>query len=205
MRTTMTTATSQDRHDRRAPEPTDDRPLETLEAAILVADGVEQVEVTAPRDALRRAGASVRILSSDGRSVRGYHYLDPKHTLQVHGALGDTQPPQLDLVVVPGGLGSPDTLRTQEPALSLLRSHAEAGKPIGVICHGPWVLLEAGVLEGRTLTCVPQLRSDVTNAGATYVDAKVHVDRTRTPWIVSGRNFEAAESFARTLVETLAA
>ena len=194
-----------DQRDQAAPAPLVSRSLSTLRAAILVADGVEEIEVTAPRDALRDAGASVRVWSSDGRDVRGYHYLEPRETVHVQGAVDDARAADVDLLVVPGGLGSPDKLRTDQPALSLLRRHAAAGKPIGVICHGPWVLVEAGVLAGRTLTCVPALRSDVTNAGATYVDAEVHVDRTRPPWIVSGRNFEAADTFARTLVEVLAA
>ena len=172
--------------------------------AIVAADGVEQVEVTAPRDALVGAGCDVRVLSPDGEPVRGYHYIDAEDELPVHGALGETGPDDVDAVVVPGGLGSPDTLRTDPEAVGLVSGVARAGKPIGVICHGPWVLLEAGVLAGRTLTCVPALRTDVTNGGATYVDETVHVDRTQAPWIVSGRNFEAADAFARTLVRVLA-
>lgn len=183
------------------PDPEQRRPRTV---AILAADGVEQVEVTAPRDALAAAGCDVRVLSPDGKSVRGYHYIDAEDELPVDGALGETRPDDVDVVLVPGGLGSPDTLRTDRQAVALVSAVARAGKPIGVICHGPWVLLEAGVLDGRTLTCVPALRTDVANGGATYVDETVHVDRTQAPWIVSGRNFEAADAFARTLVQLLA-
>jgi deglycase len=173
-------------------------------AAIVAADGVEQVEVTAPRDALAAAGWAVDVLSPDGAPVRGYHYLDPLEEIPVQGAIADMGPDELDAVVIPGGLGSPDTLRTDGAAVDLVRRCARAGTPIGVICHGPWVLVEAGVLSGRTLTCVPALRSDVTNAGASYVDEAVHVDRDGGALLVSGRNFEVADDFARALVAVLA-
>jgi protease I len=185
-----------------------DRPSKTAthhpRVAILAADGVEQVEVTTPREALGSAGCEVAVLTPGGERVRGYHYLEPQDELDAAGAVEETDPADFDLMVVPGGLGGPDTLRHNESAVEMLRSHARAGKPIGVICHGPWLLVEAGVLDGRTITCVPQLRSDVTNAGATYVDEEVHVDRTRAPVLVSGRNFKAAKAFAETLVREFA-
>lgn len=171
--------------------------------AILVADGVEHIEVTAPRDALQAAGAEVELLSLHGSTVRTYHYLEPKHHLMVQHTLHDADVDAFDLVVVPGGLGSPDTLRTSREALDFVRAHASAGKPIGVICHGPWVLIDAGIVRGRSLTCVPALRSDIGNAGATYVDETVHVDRSESPCIISARNFEAARDFSSTLVSEL--
>lgn len=182
-----------------------DGSLEGRPVGILVADGVEQVEVTAPRDALRAAGAAVRILSPDGRAVRGYHYLTPQDVLEVDGPIRADDAGELGGLVLPGGLGGPDTLRTNEEAVGLVRACWEAGTSIGVICHGPWLLVEAGGLPGRTLTCVPALRRDVTNAGATYLDEPVHVDREARPLLVSGRNFEAAEAFAATLVRELGA
>ena len=180
---------------------TERAPITTV--AILAADGVEQVEVTEPRRALEEAGCTVCVLSPDGGSVRAYHYIDALGELPVEGSIGDARVDDIDALVVPGGLGGPDTLRTHSAAVTLVRGCAEAGKPIGVICHGPWVLLEAGALEGRTLTCVPALRTDVTNGGATYVDETVHMDRRSDPWIISGRNFEAAGDFARTLTREL--
>lgn len=174
-----------------------------LLAAILVADGVEELEVTAPCQALAHAGWSVRLLSADGKPVKGYHSIDPMGELEVDGLIGDADPDDVDLLVVPGGLGGPDTLRQDAAAVDLVRLCAQAGTPIGVICRGPWVLLETDVLRGRTLACGPALRTDVTNGGATYVEEAVHVDDSTSPLLVSGRNSDAAEEFARTLVGQL--
>lgn len=168
--------------------------------AVLVADGVEQIEVTAPRDALREVGATVRVLSPGGGDVRGYHYIEPGDTLPTDGAIGDAE--DVDALVLPGGLGGPDTLRKTGAAIDMVRSAVRAGKPVGVICHGPWLLIEADALTGRTLTCVPQLSVDVTRAGATYVDEDVHVDRSG-PLLVSGRDHNAAQPFAKALVAEL--
>ena len=171
--------------------------------AVLVADGVEEVEVRAPREALGSAGAEVGLLSPDGAAVQGYHYLTPEDELEVDGAIGRARPAEIDALVLPGGLGGPDTLRTDAAAVDLVRACVDAGTPIGVICHGPWLLIEAGALAGRSLTCVPALQTDVTNAGAGYVEAAVHIDDGQRPILVSGRNFEAAEEFAGVLVREL--
>lgn len=176
---------------------------EPRRVAILAADGVEEVEVTTPRDALQAAGAAVSVLTPDGQPVRGYHYIEPGNEIAADGSIGGTGPGQFDAAVVPGGLGGPDTLRTDESAVGFVHDIAAAGKPIGVICHGPWVLIEADVLAGRSLTCVPALRTDVTNAGAAYVDEAVFVDRSASPELISGRNFEAASEFATVLVREL--
>ena len=132
--------------------------------AVLVADGTEQVEVTAPREALQQAGATVLVLSPDGEDVRGYRYLDPGAVLQVDGRVRDADPGRLDALLLPGGLGGPDTLRKDAAAVDLVRAVAAAGTPLAVICHGPWLMIDADALRGRTLTCVPQLRNDVRNA-----------------------------------------
>ena len=175
--------------------------LTGLSVGILAADGVEQVEVTAPRDALRQAGASVRVLSPDGRDVRGYHYIEPGDMLGADGAIAGAE--ELDALILPGGLGGPDTLRKNAAAIRLVRAIADAGKPIGVICHGPWLLIDAELVAGRTLTCVPQLSADVTNAGARYVDEDVHVDGDGY-LLISGRDHDAADAFADALVRELA-
>ena len=171
---------------------------------IIAADGVERVEVTAPRDALARAGVDVKVLSPDGASVRGYHYVQPESEIPVDGSIAEADAAAFDAVVVPGGLGGPDTLRTDRDAVGFVTEVARHGL-VGVICHGPWVLIEADLLAGRTLTCVDALRSDVSNSGAHYVDDDVHVDRDADPKLVSGRNFKAAGVFAETLVAELAA
>ena len=175
--------------------------LTGLSVGILAADGVEQVEVTAPRDVLRQAGAGVRVLSPDGRDVRVYHYIEPGDMLGADGAIAGAD--ELDALILPGGLGGPDTLRKNAAAIRLVRAIADAGKPIGVICHGPWLLIDAELLTGRTLTCVPQLSADVTNAGARHVDEDVHVDGDGY-LLISGRDHDAAGAFADALVRELA-
>jgi protease I len=174
--------------------------LSRLRVGIIAADGVEQVEVTAPRDALRQARAHVSVLSPDGCDVRGYHYIEPGDMLSVDGPIAAA--PEFDALIVPGGLGGPDTLRKVDAAVSLVRDTARAAKPIGVICHGPWLLIEAGILAGRALTCVPQLSADVTNAGARYLDQDVHIDRDGY-LLISGRDHNTAQVFADTLVREL--
>lgn len=178
--------------------------LDGARVAMLAADGVEQVEVTAPRDALRAAGAQVRVLSPGGADVRGYHYIEPGDTIGVDAPLEEVVADDYDVLVLPGGLGGPDTLRKQERAVGLVREMAAAHKPVGVICHGPWLLIEADVLSGRTLTCVPQLSTDVSNAGARYVDEAVHVDRNGGALLVSSRDHDTAQQFADALVRELA-
>jgi protease I len=172
--------------------------------AVICADGVEEVELTTPRGALEAAGAAVEVLSPGGAPVHAYHYLTPAGTYPADAAVGGADPARYDFVVVPGGLGSPDTLRTDPAAVAFVRAFAEAGKPVGVICHGPWVLIETGMLTGRSLTCVAALRSDVTNAGATWLDEPVHVDQGSSPLLVSSRNHQTVDAFAGALVEQFA-
>lgn len=172
--------------------------------ALICADGVEEVELTTPRRSLEAAGAAVEVLSPDGAPVHAYHYLTPAGTYAADRAVADADPGRYDFVVVPGGLGSPDKLRTDSAAVGFVRAFADAGKPVGVICHGPWVLIETGMLGGRALTCVAALRSDVTNAGATWLDEAVHIDQESSPLLVSSRNHETVEAFADALVEQFA-
>ncbi|MGH3157112.1 MAG: type 1 glutamine amidotransferase domain-containing protein [Streptosporangiaceae bacterium] len=172
--------------------------------AVVCADGVEEAELTTPRRALEAAGAAVEVLSPGGAPVHAYHYLDPAGTYEADRAVGEADPGRYDFVVVPGGLGSPDKLRTDPAAIGFVRALVEAGKPVGVICHGPWVLIETGMLAGRTLTCVAALRSDVTNAGATWLDEAVHIDEGSSPLLVSSRNHETVDAFAAALAEQFA-
>jgi protease I len=170
---------------------------------ILCADGVEQVEVTAPRDTLRGAGFDVKVVGVNGGSVRGYHYIEPGDQIPADVKVGGVRPEDLDCLVVPGGLGGPDTLRKNRDAVDLVSRYASTGKPLAVICHGPWVLIEAGVVEGRELTCAGQIVTDVRNGGGRYIDADVHVDRSAEPLLVSGRDHNAVDPFAKTLLEEL--
>lgn len=175
--------------------------LSGARVAVMCADGVEEVELTTPRHALGEAGAAVTVLSPGGEDVHAYHYLMPATSLRADRALEDAEPDAYDFLIVPGGLGSPDKLRIDGAAVGFARSFADSGKPVGVICHGPWVLIETGMLAGRRLTCVPQLRSDVTNAGATWLDEEVHVDDQMSPLLVSSRSHETVKPFAQALVE----
>lgn len=179
--------------------------LDRFTVGMLVADGTEQIEVTAPRDALREAGATVKVLSPDGRDIRGYHYIEPGDVIPVDGTIEGNGTDNLDALLLPGGLGGPDTLRKERAAAKLVREMSEAGRPVGVICHGPWLLIDADVLDGRTLSCVPQLSVDVTNAGARYVDEDVHVDRSGARILVSSRDHNTARDFAAAVVEEFAA
>lgn len=172
-------------------------------AAILCADGVEQVEVTEPRGRLRAAGLDVTLVGPQVGEIRAYHYIEPGDRLTVDASLSDVTAEQFDCLVIPGGLGGPDTLRKDERAVSLVRDHWQAGRPVGVICHGPWLLVEAGVLEGRRLTCAGQITTDVANAGGRYVDADTWVDAEGGPLLVSGRNHSTAGEFSDALVEPL--
>ncbi len=177
--------------------------LQGQTVGILCADGVEQIEVTAPRDELGRAGATARVLSPGRRAVRGYHYIEPGEEIEAHLDIADAEPGMFDCLVVPGGLGGPDTLRHDDAAVGLLRRFASLGRPVAVICHGPWVLAEAGMLTGRTLTCASQITTDVGNAGGRYVDTDVYVDDSARPLLISGRNHETVDSFAEALLKEL--
>lgn len=174
-----------------------------LPIGILCADGVEQVEVTVPRAALTDAGFDVELISPDGGPVRGYHYIEPGDLMDSQVALPDARPDRYSCLVLPGGLGGPDTLRNDTRAVDLVRSYWHLERPVATICHGPWVLIDAGTLAPRSLTCAPQITTDVVNAGARYVDEAAHVDDSRGPVLISGRNHDTVDQFADTLVRVL--
>ncbi|MHB1416451.1 MAG: type 1 glutamine amidotransferase domain-containing protein [Chloroflexota bacterium] len=153
-----------------------DNRLQGLRVAILVADDFEQVELTEPLRALREAGARVDIVSPEAGKVQGMHHDEKADKFPVDVLLDGANPDEYDALVLPGGALNPDRLRTIDKALSFVRSFDEAGKPIAVICHGPWTLVSAGLVNGRTLTSWPSLKDDVKNAGGNWVDREVVVD-----------------------------
>lgn len=159
--------------------------LEGKTVAFLVADGFEQVEMTEPWKAVEEAGGTPRLVGKEGDQVRGFHHFDQGDAFDVDIEVSAAEESGYDALVLPGGVHNPDQLRTDRDALAFVRSFFEAGKPVAVICHGPWTLIDAGVVEGRTLTSFPSLRTDLENAGATWVDEEVHVDAglvtSRTP------------------------
>lgn len=170
---------------------------------ILCADGVEQVEVTTPRRALTEAGFEVELISPDGEPVRGYNYIEPGQVLASQLPLAAVRPERFLCLVLPGGLGGPDSLRKNTEAVNLVRSYCELGRPVATICHGPWLLIEAAALRKRKLTCADQITTDVINAGGCYVDEDSYVDDSKRPLLVSGRNHDTVGQFADALVAAL--
>jgi protease I len=168
--------------------------------AFLFTDGVEQAELEQPLQAVRDAGAETDLVSLQDGEVQAFHHLDKGDTFPVDKAVADAHAEDYDGLVLPGGVANPDALRTDEDAVAFTRAFFEQDKPVGVICHGPWTLVEAGVLKGRTITSWPSLQTDIRNAGATWVDEQVHVD----DGLVSSRKPDDLPAFCAKIVEELA-
>ncbi len=168
--------------------------------AIIVADFVEDAELTTPRDALRDAGAEVRIYSVGGEQVQTVdHDTDPNQKIDVDGSLDDLDADAVDALVVPGGTVNADKLRVEERAQDIARKVAESGKPLAVICHGPWLLVSAGLAKGRRLTSYPSLRVDVHHAGGDWVDEEVVVDGN----LITSRNPGDLPAFVKAIEHAL--
>jgi deglycase len=175
--------------------------LQGKKIAFLTAnEGVEQVELVEPLKAVREAGAEAELLAPEAGEVQAFNHLDKADTFQVDRAVGEVDASEYDGLVLPGGVANPDQLRTKPEALEFIRGFFAAGKPVGVICHGPWPLIDAGVAEGRTLTSWPSLETDLRNAGANWVDEEVHVDQG----LVSSRKPDDLEAFNAKIVEEFA-
>jgi protease I len=144
--------------------------------AFLATDGVEEVEYTEPRKAVENAGGQAELVSIKDGEIQAVNHLDKAGTYPVEKQVKDANAEQYDALVLPGGVANPDFLRTDPDAVRFVRDFFAAGKPVAAICHGPWTLVEAGVVDGRTLTSWPSLRTDLANAGATWVDEQVYVD-----------------------------
>jgi protease I len=168
--------------------------------AVLATDGVEQIELTEPMGAAREAGAEVHLVSLRGGSIQGVRGMDKADTFDVDRTVSDVSADDYDGLIIPGGVKNPDKLRMDETAVSLVRSFFEQGKPVAAICHGPWVLVEADVVRGRTLTSYPSLKTDIRNAGGTWVDEEVHVDQG----LVTSRRPEDLEAFNAMMLEEFA-
>jgi protease I len=152
--------------------------LHGKKVAILAADGVEKVELEQPRAALSEEGADVQVLSLKSGEIQARnHDLEPAGTVGVDRAVADVSVDEFDALVLPGGTVNPDKLRVDSSAVAFVRDFVNSGKPVAAICHGPWTLVEAGVVAGRTLTSYPSIRTDLRNAGARVVDEEVVVDR----------------------------
>ena len=174
--------------------------LENKTVAILATDGVEQVELTEPRKAVEEAGATVRLLSIKEGEIQGMNHDKPGDKLKVDGLVADASVDDFDALILPGGVQNPDTLRMDEDAVRFVRDFVNSGKPVGVICHGPWVMIEADVVRGRRMTSWPSVRTDLRNAGADVVDEEVVVDNG----LVSSRKPDDLPAFCRKIVEEFA-
>jgi protease I len=174
--------------------------LDGKRVAILVAEGFEQAEMVGPRKALEEAGAETFIVSPANDEVQGWNHFDKAERFHVDVPVDQASADDYDALLLPGGVANPDQLRTNRKAVEFTKQFFDAGKPIGVICHGPWTLVEAGVVKGRTLTSWPSLRTDLQNAGAKWVDQEVVVDRG----LVSSRNPGDIPAFNRKLIEEFA-
>ncbi|HEY1854852.1 MAG TPA: type 1 glutamine amidotransferase domain-containing protein [Solirubrobacterales bacterium] len=170
-------------------------------AFLMANEGVEEVELTKPLEAVREAGAEAELLAPEAGEVQAFNHLDKGETFVAHRAVGDADADEFDGLVLPGGVANPDNLRTHEEAVSFVRDFFAAGKPVGVICHGPWTLIEAGVVNGRKLTSWPSLQTDLRNAGAEWVDQEVVTDNG----LVSSRKPDDLPAFGAKIVEELAA
>ena len=179
--------------------------LQGKKIAFLTAnEGVEQVELVEPLEAVREAGAEAELLAPEAGEVQAFNHLDKADTFPVDRAVGEADAGDYDGLVLPGGVANPDQLRTKPEALEFVRGFFAAGKPVGVICHGPWTLIDAGVAEGRTLTSWPSLQTDLRNAGAEWVDEEVVVDTTGGGALITSRNPDDIPAFNKALLEALA-
>jgi protease I len=169
--------------------------------AILAADGVEQVELERPREAVEQSGAQTELLSIDSGEIQATnHDINPADKFAVDRKVSDASVDDYDGLILPGGVANPDNLRMDEGAVTFVKEFFAAGKPVGVICHGPWTLIEADVVRGRKLTSYPSIRTDLRNAGANVVDEEVVTDQG----LVSSRKPDDLNAFCAKIVEEFA-
>jgi protease I len=171
--------------------------LQGKRVAFLATDMVEQVELTEPWQAVEGEGATVELISLEEGEIQGFNHYDKADKFTVDRTVEEAQANDYDALVIPGGVGNPDTMRTDENAVAFTRAFFEQGKPVGVICHGPWMLVEAGVVRGRRVTSWPSLQTDIRNAGGNWVDEEVVVDQG----LVTSRKPDDLPAFNKKIVE----
>ena len=171
--------------------------LQGKKIAFLATDGVEQIELTGPWETLEGAGAEVELISLLSGEIQGVNHGEKGETFPVDRTIDGVSAAEYDGLVLPGGVANPDKLRMNEDAVRFVRDFSEAGKPVEAICHGPWLLVEADVVGGRTLTSYPSLRTDIRNAGGGWVDEEVSTDQG----LVTSRNPGDVPAFGEKLIE----
>jgi protease I len=174
--------------------------LQGKKIAFLATDMFEQVELTEPWKAVEEAGGRPELVSLEEGEIQGFNHYDKADTFPVDKTVEEATANDYDGLVLPGGVGNPDTLRMDENAVRFVRDFFEQGKPVAAICHGPWTLVEAGVVRGRTLTSFPSIQTDIRNAGGNWVDEEVHVEQG----LVTSRRPDDLPAFNAKLVEELA-
>ncbi len=175
--------------------------LKGKKIGILAADGVERVELEQPREAVENAGATTELISLAAGEIQAMdHDLEPARKFAVDTVITDASADDYDGLILPGGVANPDNLRQDDDVIAFLQAFFKSGKPVGVICHGPWTLVEADLVRGRTLTSYPSIRTDIRNAGGNVVDEEVVVDQG----LVSSRNPDDLPAFCAKIVEEFA-
>ena len=160
-------------------------------------EGVEEVELTEPWKAVQEAGGTPELIAPQKGEVQAFNHLDKASTFPVDRSLGEVRPSEYDAVVLPGGVANPDELRLDQRAVRFLREFFSEAKPVGVICHGPWTLVEADLVRDRTITSWPSLKTDIRNAGGRWVDEEIVVDEG----LVSSRKHDDLPAFCAKIVE----
>src|ERR1700733_7395613 len=174
-----------------------DTKLQGKKIAIVATDGFEQVELTEPKKALEEAGATTHVISPKAGRIKGWKFTDWGDTTKVDKTFDEAKPDEYDALVLPGGQINPDKLRMEPKAVAFVTEFFNSGKPIGAICHGPWMLVEAGVLKKKTLTAWPSVRTDIRNAGGHWVDEEVVTDGNLT----TSRNPDDIPAFNKRLIQ----
>ncbi len=174
--------------------------LKGKKIAILATDGFEQVELTEPRKAFDEAGATTYVISPKSGQIKGWKFKEWGDTIKVDKTLDQAKVSDYDALVLPGGVINPDHLRTEPKAVNFVKEFAQSGKPVAAICHGPWTLIEAGVVKGRKMTSWPSIKTDLKNAGANWVDEQVVLDGN----FITSRKPDDIPAFSQKVIEEIA-
>ncbi|GHJ99497.1 glutamine amidotransferase [Streptomyces sp. Y2F8-2] len=172
-------------------------------AFLTAPEGVEQVELTEPWQAVKDAGHQPVLVSTKPGQVQAFNHLDKADTFPVEAVVGEVPAESFDGLVLPGGVANPDFLRMDEQAVAFVRAFFDQGRPVAAICHGPWTLIDADVVRGRTLTSWPSLKTDIRNAGGTWVDEQVHIDRDGN-LLITSRKPDDLKAFDEAIVTEFA-